>query len=166
MTREEYNRCADSLSDNVYRFVRKTVGNSDTAKDIVQDCFEQLWLKHESVDFQKAKSYLFTSAYHSAVNFFRRRQKFISDDGGLGLDTVQENFRQYDGLKEALEAALKALPAEHKSVMLLRDYEGCTYDEIAQITGLSLSAVKVYIYRGRMAMKQQLEKAGITAANF
>jgi RNA polymerase sigma-70 factor (ECF subfamily) len=166
MTREEFNKCADSLSDNVYRFVRKAAGDADTAKDIVQDAFEKLWAKHSDIDFMKAKPYLFTCAYNGVIDFFRRGKNVFSEIGGPVLNSVQDTYRQFDGLKEALSKALRKLPAEQRSVMLLRDYEGYSYDEIAQITGLSLSAVKVYIFRGRVAMKRQLETAGITADNF
>jgi RNA polymerase sigma-70 factor (ECF subfamily) len=48
---------------------------------------------------------------------------------------------------------------------MLRDYEGYSYDEIAEITGLSLSQVKVYIFRGRTFLRRQLESQGIYSAN-
>jgi RNA polymerase sigma-70 factor (ECF subfamily) len=75
-----------------------------------------------------------------------------------GLDEV--NFSeyaytdQYKGLNEILEQALKRLPEIQRSVILLRDYEGYSYQEIGEITGLNESQVKVYIYRGRLALKK------------
>lgn len=56
-------------------------------------------------------------------------------------------------LKEVLEEALATLPPIQRSVVLLRDLEGYAYEEIAELTGLNLSQVKVYIYRGRTALK-------------
>jgi RNA polymerase sigma-70 factor (ECF subfamily) len=82
------------------------------------------------------------------------------------LNIAQESFPQFDGIKEALEFALKKLPAEQRSVIILRDYEGYSYEEISKITSLSLSAVKVYIFRGRVAMKNMLEKSGVTVTEF
>ena len=52
--------------------------------------------------------------------------------------------------------ALNTLPEIQRSVILLRDYEGYNYDEIADITGLTLSQVKVYIFRGRQKLKQYI----------
>ena len=64
----------------------------------------------------------------------------------------------YSDLNEKLHEALDTLPTDQKSVILLRDYEGYSYDEIAEITNLNLSQVKVYIYRGRIALKKYIGK--------
>ena len=59
-------------------------------------------------------------------------------------------------LQEVLHEALNRLPEIQKSVILLRDYEGYNYEEIAEITGLNLSQVKVYIFRGRKQLKEYI----------
>ncbi len=64
--------------------------------------------------------------------------------------------QSYTGLSEILEEAVSRLPADQRSVILLRDYEGYSYEDIASITGLSESQVKVYIFRGRMFLKNFL----------
>ncbi len=55
-----------------------------------------------------------------------------------------------------LETGLARLPQVQRSVVLLRDLEGYSYEEIAQLTGLNLAQVKVYIYRGRTALKDHI----------
>jgi RNA polymerase sigma-70 factor (ECF subfamily) len=65
---------------------------------------------------------------------------------------------EYHGLDELLENGLAQLPAIQKSVVLLRDYEGYSYEEIAEITGLNLGQVKVYIHRARISLRQFVEK--------
>ena len=60
-------------------------------------------------------------------------------------------------MKEILNEALEKLPKDQKSVILLRDYEGYAYDEISEITGLSESQVKVYIYRARVFLKNYIK---------
>jgi RNA polymerase sigma-70 factor (ECF subfamily) len=57
-----------------------------------------------------------------------------------------------------LQRALELLPHDQKMVLMLRDYEGYSYEEIEEITGLSESQVKVYIYRARVSMKKYLGK--------
>lgn len=61
-------------------------------------------------------------------------------------------------LKEILDAGLATLPEVQRSVVLLRDLEGYTYEEIAELTGLNLTQVKVYIYRGRNTLKEYIGK--------
>ena len=64
--------------------------------------------------------------------------------------------KQYTGLSEVLQEALSRLPENQRSVIMLRDYEGYDYNEIAEITQLTLSQVKVYIFRGRKVLKEYL----------
>jgi RNA polymerase sigma-70 factor (ECF subfamily) len=65
---------------------------------------------------------------------------------------------QYSDLNEILHAALARLPEQQKSVVLLRDYEGYSYKEIGEITGLTEAQVKINIYRGRIALKNYIGK--------
>ena len=62
------------------------------------------------------------------------------------------------GLQQILHKALDTLPEIQKTLILLRDYEGYNYEEMGKITGLSESQVKVYIYRGRVALKEYIGK--------
>ncbi|HFB61480.1 MAG TPA: RNA polymerase sigma factor, partial [Bacteroidetes bacterium] len=64
----------------------------------------------------------------------------------------------YSDLKEVLDKAVEQLPEIQRSVVLLRDYEGYSYREIGQITGLSESQVKVYIFRARLFLKKFIGK--------
>jgi RNA polymerase sigma-70 factor (ECF subfamily) len=156
MTVEEYNISVDEYSDNIYRFILKNIRNSDKAKDIVQDTYEKLWMKVADVSFEKVRSYLFTTAYHTMIDMLRREKK-QGDFDTVKPDNYSHN-NQYSDLKEILNECLKKLPDAQRSVILLRDYEGYSYEEIAEITGLSESQVKVYIFRGRMFLKEFIGK--------
>jgi len=61
-------------------------------------------------------------------------------------------------LKEVLNEAVDRLPEIQRTVVLLRDYEGYSYEEIGEITGLNESQVKVYIYRARLFLKEYIGK--------
>lgn len=152
MTAREYNLCVDNHADGLYRFALKTLGDVDRSNDVVQDCYERLWVKHENVEFVKSKSYLFTSAYHACIDIIRSNKRTGHFDEIR--DDALATSNQYDDLQEILHEALKKLPEIQRSVILLRDYEGYSYQEIEEITGLNESQVKVYIYRARLALKQ------------
>lgn len=154
MTAEEYNRAVTDYADNLYRFVRKQLRLEEEARDIVQDCFERLWMKRDDVDYLKCRSYLFTSAYHALVDHTRkagRMQLVESYPAG-----VSGYLQGQPDLQEILLRALNTLPDIQKTVILLRDYEGYSYSEIGEITSLGESQVKVYIYRARLAMKNYI----------
>lgn len=154
MTVEEYNKSVDLYSDGVYRFILKNIKNEDEAKDIVQDTFEKLWIRSSDVSYLKVKSYLFSAAYHTMIDKIRKNKRLTS------ISEYEDDIGTYTGgysqLSEVLNEALERIPAIQRSVILLRDYEGYPYNEIADITGLSESQVKVYIYRGRLALKNYI----------
>jgi RNA polymerase sigma factor (sigma-70 family) len=154
MTVDQYNECVDKYSDNLYRFILKNIRNKDKARDIVQDSYEKLWLKIDDVSFEKVKSYLFTTAYHTMIDTVRR-EKQEADFEIINTENYLHN-EQYSDLNEILHIAINQLPEIQRSVVLLRDYEGYSYDEIGEITGLSESQVKVYIFRARTFLKNYI----------
>jgi RNA polymerase sigma factor (sigma-70 family) len=156
LTLSEYNQCVDLHADGVFRFISKQVRDRDVARDIVQDAFEKMWRKVETIDASKSKSYLFTAAYHTMIDHTRKeskKAKFSEVDHNNHSHT-----NQYTDLKEVLNQGLEKLPEIQKTVLLLRDYEGYDYAEIGTITGLSESQVKVYIFRARTFLKNYIGK--------
>jgi RNA polymerase sigma-70 factor (ECF subfamily) len=154
MTIADYNRSVDDFSDGIYRFILKNIKNHDKAKDVVQDTYEKLWVRVGEVSPDKARAYLFTTAYHTMIDMIRKESR--NEDFDAQRHDRQITDRSYTGLSEILEEAVSRLPADQRSVILLRDYEGYSYEDIASITGLSESQVKVYIFRGRMFLKNFL----------
>ena len=150
----EYNTCVDLHADSVFRFVVKHIKDRDAARDIVQDSFEKMWRKIDAIDHQKAKTYLFTTAYHTLVDHTRKAAKKASF---REVDfNKHSHSRQYSDLKQVLNQGLEQLPEIQKTVLLLRDYEGYDYEEIGKITHLSSSQVKVYIFRARTFLKNYI----------
>jgi RNA polymerase sigma-70 factor (ECF subfamily) len=154
MTVAEYNKSVDDHSDGVYRFILKNLKNEEKARDVVQDTYEKLWLKVEEISAEKVKSYLFTTAYHTMIDMIRKEKRLTGFEAEKHDRPTQAGH--YTGLSQILEKAVAKLPADQRSVIMLRDYEGYSYEEIAAITGLTESQVKVYIFRGRMFLKNYI----------
>lgn len=108
MTTDEYNLCVEQYADGLYRFVLSNIKDAERAKDIVQDTFEKLWTKADTVDFNKAKSYLFTTAYHTLIDVLRKdsRHEFM-DEMPNKMDTHNTH---YSDLNKILHEALNRLP--------------------------------------------------------
>jgi RNA polymerase sigma factor (sigma-70 family) len=156
MTDSEYNKTVDLYADGIYRFALKHIKNSMSAQDIVQETFTKVWVKHKEVSFVKSKSYLFTTAYHLIVDFLKqesRNSEFKEHDSNKVVNPAEA----FD-LQTILHEALDKLPQIQKTVVLLRDYEGYNYAEIAEITSLNESQVKVYIFRARQSLKAYLKQ--------
>ena len=158
MTKDEYNKCVQHFSDGLFRFVLSNIRNREMAEDIVQESFTKVWEKRDAIPIDKAKSYLFTTAYHTLVDQTRRKDytAFVPEEAVLNVNE-QGGKTQYPDVQEVLHKALATLPEIQSSVILLRDYEGYSYEEIGAITGLTESQVKVYIFRGRTALKNYLK---------
>ena len=156
MTEREYNECVNTYADNVYRFIVKNLRHEEDARDVVQTAFEKMWRNRDDVDATRAKSYLFTVAYHQMIDHIRKVKRVsLKEEFSEGLK-IQD--RPVNNIKKVLEEALSRLSETQRSLVLLKDYEGYSYEEIGQITALSESQVKVYLHRARVQLKEYLVK--------
>ncbi len=147
----EYNACVRDWADALFRFACKCTGQQSDAHDIVQSSFEVLWMKRKDVEAGKAKAYLFQVAYRRSIDSYRKKVKvsFVAPP--------EESYSHSNpDLKKILDRALAQLYEQSRALVLLKDYEGYRYDEIAQITELSETQVKVYLHRARKVLKEYL----------
>jgi RNA polymerase sigma factor (sigma-70 family) len=151
MTVKEFNRSVDEFSDSVYRFIRGNLKDEARANDIVQDAYEKLWRHVAEIDYSFAKAWLFSTAYHNMIDIIRKEKRMAATEMIDEKELIHDS--QYSDLNEILHEALTRLPEQQKTTVLLRDYEGYSYKEIGDITGLSEAQVKINIYRGRSALK-------------
>jgi RNA polymerase sigma-70 factor (ECF subfamily) len=156
MTEREYNECVKTYADNVYRFIVKNLRHEEDARDVVQTAFEKMWRNREEIDPVKCKSYLFTVAYHQMIDHIRKVKRVQLREEFSAEVKVQD--KPANNLKKVLEEALSRLGETQRSLVLLKDYEGYSYEEIGKITGLSESQVKVYLHRARVQLKDYLVK--------
>jgi RNA polymerase sigma-70 factor (ECF subfamily) len=156
MTEREYNECVTQYADNVYRFIVKNLRHEEDARDVVQTAFEKMWRNREDVDAKKCKSYLFTVAYHQMIDHIRKVKRIQLKEEFSDETRVQQV--PMPNLKRSLEEALSRLSETQRSLVLLKDYEGYSYEEIGKITGLNESQVKVYLHRARLQLRNYLVK--------
>ena len=162
MTDKDYNDCVDNFADGVYRFIVKNIRHTEDAQDIVQSAFEKLWVNRAQVLPEKAKSYLFTVAYHQMIDHIRKSNKMpLSEDTFIPHQPINQEQAE---LKQLLMRAVNQLNPTQKSLVLLKDYEGYSYQEIAEIMNLSDSQVKVYLHRARLILKDKLSAYAPTAS--
>jgi RNA polymerase sigma-70 factor (ECF subfamily) len=154
MTERDYNECVRNYTDNVYRFILKNLRHEEDARDVVQTAFEKLWRSRAEVDAGKSKAYLFTVAYHQMIDHIRKIKRVSLKEEFS--ETAKITNRPANNLKKVLDQALATLNETQRSLVLLKDYEGYSYEEIGVITGLNESQVKVYLHRARIQLKNYL----------
>jgi RNA polymerase sigma factor (sigma-70 family) len=145
-----------TYADNVYRFILKNLRHEEDARDVVQTAFEKMWRNKDNVDAEKSKSYLFTVAYHQMIDHIRKVKRIQLREDFSEEMKVQD--RPANNLKKILDEALNRLSETQKSLVLLKDYEGYSYEEIGEIMNLNPSQVKVYLHRARVQLKEYLVK--------
>ena len=156
MTIKDYNKSVEEYSDLIFRFILHSLKDRSRAEDIVQDTWEKLWRNHTTLEYVKVKSWLYTTSYNTMIDIIRKesRTSFVDD-----TTIIREESRvPSPDLNEILHKALERLPEGQRSVILLRDYEGYSYEEIGKITGQTEAQVKINIYRGRMALRNYIGK--------
>lgn len=104
---------------------------------------------------EKGKAFLFQVAYRQSVDNYRKKRRVTYNEVPEQAESIKPGNPD---LKRVLERALAQLDEQARALVLLKDHEGYRYEEIARITGLSDSQVKVYLHRARKTLKEYLVK--------
>jgi RNA polymerase sigma-70 factor (ECF subfamily) len=159
-------RYKDPLMNFVYRFV----GDKDVCTDIVQDTMIKFYLNKDSYrEFAKFSTWIYTIAGNLAKNELKRRRRrtifsIDNNDDEKSLQIEDKAFvapdKATDGeiKNEIIQKALMKVKPVYREVVILRDVQDLSYEEIADITGLSLGTVKSRINRGRTQLQKLLKK--------
>ena len=159
------NRFKDPLTNYVYRFW----GDRDICTDIVQDTMIKFYLHKDSYkSFAKFSTWIYTIAGNLARNELKRRKRrtilsLNEDDDEKKIQIEDSSFvspeRSTDSsLKgEIIQKALLKVKPVYREVVILRDIEGLSYEEIAEVTNLSIGTVKSRINRGRKHLQELLK---------
>jgi RNA polymerase sigma-70 factor, ECF subfamily len=158
-----YGRLVGLYQDRLYNSLLRVVG--EDADDIVQDAFIQAYLKLSSFRGSSAfYTWLYRIAFNLAMSHARRERKTASLDdmkAGWGSEPVDAQAAPDAGLEtresvEMVQSALAALHTEYRTILVLREIDGCRYDEIAEILDLPVGTVRSRLFRARLALRDQL----------
>lgn len=152
-------------STMAFTIANKIVRNREDAEEIAQDAFVKAYqsLRYFKGD-SKFSTWLYRIVYNAAISHTRRKkQEFTQiDDRLIGETTEDEIFENLDSLDTELQSnlvneAISNLPPDERAIVSLFYLEESTIDDISQITGLSLSNVKVKLFRIRKKLYEQLQ---------
>jgi len=163
MTPTDYNKCVDDYADQLFRYCTGLTGNSADADDLVQTAFTRLWENHKNLEKKVAKSWLFKTAYRSMIDDYRKekRNREYRNQQEEGITDFQSSVENQDLIRKAMEV----LTDEQKNLIMLRDYEGYSYVELCDITGMSMANVKSTLFRCRKKLKEKLLEMNFTKFN-
>jgi len=173
---QAFNDIVRLYGDKVFSLVYRMIGSRPEAEDIAQEVFVTVF---KTVDGFRGESKFSTWLLRIAANHCKNRIKYLSrrhTDGGE-LDDEREGAISSRGgsplhaqivapdvmleaaeLEKLMQAAIAALEEEHRLLVILRDVEELSYQEIGEITALAEGTIKSRLHRARMAIKEYLDK--------
>ncbi len=143
-------------SQRIYTYCRKIIGDSTTAEDLLQETFVKvLETGRQQRAIENFPAYLMTIARNLCLSHrARSKRQFVEvEDFHLSYRDVPYEQRE---LLQLIQASLELLPEDYREAFVLREYNGLSYNEIAEIIGESLDVVKVRIFRAKKKLRDIL----------
>lgn len=173
---EAFNQLVQRWETSLYRFIRRTVGNPDEARDLCQEALTRGFQNIERLrDGSKFRAWI----HHIALNLCR--DKFRSQRSRTELRSLDEFSAEElqaatqdarplapdaavsrASLSELLGGALQKLPVEQRTAIVLREYHGFNSEEIAEITGVPAATVRTRIFYGLKTMRRVFQESGLS----
>jgi RNA polymerase sigma-70 factor (ECF subfamily) len=160
-----FGRLVGLYEDRLYNSLLRVLGSSEDARDIAQEAFVQAFLKLKTFRGSSAfYTWLYRIAYNLAMSHARRERKTTSLDGvkaEWGSEPMDgQPAPDADALRqeqaEQVHAGLAALSVEYRQVLVLREIDGCRYEEIADILELPIGTVRSRLFRARLQLRDYL----------
>src|SRR3979409_1682083 len=170
---QAFGTLVDRYQTRLLNFINRTIGDRERAEDLVQEVFIRVFRHlHRFDQTKKFSTWIYTIASNLAKNELRNRSRnplvffqtirknWQDDDRPLQFEDTKSRPDDLDRrrhLRSLVEASVARLPEHHRQVFILRELEGKSYEEIAEITNCNLGTVKSRLNRARNAFAQIIE---------
>lgn len=150
--------------NKLFRFAFRILGNSEEAKDVVQEVMIKVWNGREQMaEVQNMEAWCMRITKNLSLDKLRSRQRRATDSIDEGFEVRNEALSPHENteLSESMlriNQLIAALPEKQRQVIHLRDIEGYSYNEICEMLELDMSQVKVSLFRARNAVREKLVK--------
>ncbi|CAM4057784.1 RNA polymerase sigma factor [Bacillus paramycoides] len=137
---------------DLFRYLLSLTGDFYCAEDLMQETFYRMLVHIDYYKGEEIRPWWFTIAYNAFIDWHRKEKKYKTTTvEEFHLPNVPSTEHAYFVKHEITSwlQSLSSLPLERRNVLLLRDYYGFSYKEIADMIGLSLAKVKIELHRGR-----------------
>jgi RNA polymerase sigma-70 factor (ECF subfamily) len=155
-SREAYTQLYLKYRQRVYAYCLRVLCDEDEAQDLFQEVFVRVYERaHQFEEQRSLGGWIFTIAHNLCLNKIRdRKPNTMLEDVTLSV-TPAEDYG--DSWKERIQWALEQIPLDYREAFVLREYEGLSYQEIADVLHTTLPAVKSRIYRSKERLRELLE---------
>jgi RNA polymerase sigma-70 factor (ECF subfamily) len=172
-----YNSLTERWESSLYRFVRRMMGNPEDARDVCQEALVKAYMNLGRLrEGAKFRAWLHYIALNLCRDRFRsQKSKGVAssyEEGGVEAFTdgmgkarqwATDKQVERSSLKSLMEELLEELPVEQRTAIVLREYQGFTSDEIAEMTGVPSATVRSRIFYGFKSLRKKLRERGVAA---
>lgn len=160
--RSQFNELYSQYERRVFAYCLYVTGDRDQTNDVFQEVFIKVYRSLHTVrDQDKLSNWLFRIARNECLNVMKTEQRskirHLSLNDAEHLVPVDEKDTMYDDEIEHLERGLKQLSKEYREALILAEFEGFSMKEIADLTGTTVSNVKVRIHRAKQKLHSLLQ---------
>lgn len=162
-----FRKLCEEHRDRIYTFARYYLGNREDAEDVAQEVLLRLWDNWRQVEAGRLPAWIARVTRNACLDALRSRKIYRSVVSGEEREWVDrmpaggldpEALAEASEFRQRLERALGELPEAHRAVVVMREIQEMRYEEIGTALGLPLNTVKVYLHRGRRALREELRK--------
>jgi RNA polymerase sigma-70 factor (ECF subfamily) len=151
---EAFNELFKRYERKVYMYCMRVLLDEEMARDAFQEAFMRLYEHRHSYDGRRFMVWFFTIVRNVCLNMRRNKKPTVPFETSRANETSSE-IRDVV-LHERIASALNQLPIDYREALVLYEYDGYSYQEIADITGASISTVKIRIFRARKQLRTLL----------
>ena len=157
MDRGRFEKLVDRYKDRIYTFAFYFLGNREDAEDATQEVLVKIWEKGDTADSNHIDGWIAKVTRNICIDMERRRRRWKSEAWEVAQCPDPETELMGSEVQERVRRAILGLPGNMREVVILRDIQGLPYREICDMLGISLSQLKVSLYRARKRLKELLE---------
>jgi len=162
MSPEEFKIKALPLKHKLYRLSLRMLGSTEEAEDAVQETMVRLWTKREDlVNYSSIEAFAVTIIKNLSLDRLRSksfRTEELNDRDLMAVKDDPGKKMENDDFRGFIGRIIDSLPDQQKLIMHMRDIEGEEYEQIAEITGLNVNAVRVNLSRARKKVRDTILK--------
>lgn len=172
---DSFNQLVVRWERPIYALAYRVIGREEDARDVAQETFLRAFRALKGFKGQaKFSSWLYRITLNLCRDWIRREKRTPLAQAPEGIDlielagegTVSESIEELVGRRElgrAVSKAMAMLPEEQRTAIILKEYHGLTFQEIAELLDCPLSTVKTRLYQGLSVVRKQLQQAGVNS---
>jgi RNA polymerase sigma-70 factor (ECF subfamily) len=155
---EKFETIFHNHKNGIYNYALRLLGEKEGASDVVQEVFTRLFERQNGNYglISNIKGWLFITARNFCLNI--KRDKLRKAKLAPEINKISKTANPVDANVAILEKAMQSLDLKFREALVLREFEGLSYSEMAEILGLSKPAVKSLLYRARVLLRQEFDR--------